>query len=94
MFSLRHFWVWNLFSVFPVIRVAVEMHYREDKYPVGFDAIDHTIWKSAGKTAADITFQRRPRFRIGKDVLNRRMDFNRKILAETGFAFLVVIYSS
>ena len=68
------------------------MHYGEDEYSLGFDAVDHAIWESAGKTAADITLQRRPRFRIGKDVLNRCMDFNRKILAKTGFAFLVVIY--
>jgi len=77
--------------VFPIIRVLVEMYHREDKYSAGFNAVEYTIWESAGKTAADITIQCRPCFRVGKDVLNRCMDFNRKILAETGFAFLVVI---
>jgi hypothetical protein len=71
--------------------MTVEMHHRQDKYPVGFNTIDHAIWKSAGKTAMNIALQRWPRFRIGKDVLNRHMDFNGKVLAKAGFAFFVVI---
>lgn len=67
------------------------MHYSEDKYSIGFNAVEHAIRESAGKTTADITFQRRPRFWIGKDVLDRRMDFDRKVLTETWFAFFLVI---
>jgi|GEM_PF-5136195 len=66
-----HAFVRNLFSVFPIIRVPVELHYGEDKYSTGFNAVEHTIRKSAGKTTADITFQRRSCFGIGKNVLNR-----------------------
>lgn len=69
----------------------MEMHYGEDEYSVSFNAVEYTIRESAGKTATDIAILRWPSFGVGKDVLNRCMDFYRKVFTETGFAFFVVV---
>ncbi len=43
-------------SVFPIVRMSVQMHYCQDENLVLLNTVDNAIWKTVYKTAPDAFF--------------------------------------
>jgi len=56
-------------SIFPVLRVPMQVHDSKDEENIFIDSIDNAIGKTTNLTAPDIVFKYRPSFWKTEDVL-------------------------
>ncbi|MBI5038286.1 MAG: hypothetical protein HZC13_00715 [Nitrospirae bacterium] len=43
-------------SIFPIIRMSAQMHYRKDEDPGLLNTVNKTIWETVYKTTPDVFF--------------------------------------
>jgi hypothetical protein len=80
-------------SLFPIVRVSTQVHYREYEYSKRFQAVKDAIRKSVDETTPNIAFDRRPSFGVIDYVLDGGKDLDREIIAEADVVVLIIINS-
>ncbi len=81
----------QLSAMFPIIRIAMQVHNDQNEQFIGFNRIQNTIRKSPDQATPDIAFQNRPCVRINKRALYRCIYFDGEIITKSGFNLLVVV---
>ena len=76
-------------AVFPIVRIAMEMHDGKDEHAIGFNAEENAKRKSMHKAAADFRLDFRPHSRVVGNVLDRGENLSGEIRPETGIACFV-----
>jgi hypothetical protein len=80
-------------SIFPVLRVPMQVHDSKDEENIFVDCIDNAIGKTTSLTAPDIVFEYRPSFWKTEDILEGGIHFNGEIVAETWLTIFIIVYS-
>lgn len=69
----------------------MEVHHRENEYPVGLSAVDNTEGKASCLASAHIFIQHRPRLWVALYSVDRRVDLDEKVVAKSRLARFVVV---
>jgi len=77
-------------SVFPVVWVAMQVHYGEDEYAMRLDTVKHAIRKTMNETSTDLVFCFGPHGGIIDSILNRGVNLAREVESESYLAVLIV----